>query len=438
MSDIHLSRELLWAAHRGEVRPDLVSRITNQHLSCLCRPCREEILAFRRRVREGEAAGPGAARSRPAVSERHGPFVEQEHLQAWRDLKALLALDPEQRSRRVKGARTRFRGLALARLLVAESEERVPADPEEAYHLADLARQILSQSPELASDFAPLVLALGAMANARRARGLLRDADVRFEQLRMVMRKWGVADPKVTARVDELEGSLRKDQRRFAEAEELLVRAEVFYQLVGDGAGAVRALLNLGAVYNIQGQPGEAIQATRAALQRVPANSKPRLYLGARYNLTYYLSRAGQLDEAAELLEQDAERYRELAEPHFLLRVAWLRGDLARSRGEDEVAERSYREAWEGFIARGIGYDAALVGLDLALLHLRQGRTAEVRLLAEEMFPIFQAQDVHREALAALALFQEAARREELTAELVRQLGLFLQEARSDPGRRFG
>jgi tetratricopeptide (TPR) repeat protein len=370
--------------------------------------------------------------------EKPGPLLGKEFLQARRDLKVLLALEPEQRSRTLKGARTRFRGLELARLLVEESEERVQADPDEAYHLADLARQVLNQSPALAADFAPLVLALGAMANARRARGLLRDADVRFEQLRTVVRKWGVTDPGVTARIDELEGSLRKDQRRFAESEELLIRAEVFYRSVGDEEGLIRVLLKLGSARDAQGKPEEAIACVRAALYRIPADRVPRLYLGARYNLTYYLSRVGQLDEAAELLEQDAGLYRDIANPHFQLRVAWLRGDIARSFGEDEGAERSYREAWEGFIARGIGYDAALVGLDLALLYLRQGRTLEVRRLAEEMIPIFQAQDVHREALAALALFQEAARREEVNAELVRRLAQYLQEARSDPGRRFG
>ncbi|HSN86125.1 MAG TPA: hypothetical protein VL025_05170, partial [Thermoanaerobaculia bacterium] len=336
MSDIHLTRELLWAAYRGEVHPDLVSRITNQHLACLCPSCREEIQAFRRRVREGDDAELGAVRLLPALLEKYGPRLEKEHLQARRDLKALLAMDPEHRALKVRGARTRFRGAELARLLIAESEERVQADPDEAYHLADLARQILNQSPNLLGDFAPLVLALGAMANARRARGLLRDAEARFEHLRTVIRKWGVTDPDVTARIDELEGSLRKDQRRFDEAEELLIRSEVFYHFAGNESGATRVLLILGSAKDAQGQPEEAIQFVRAALNRIPADVKPRLYLGARYNLTYYLSRVGELDEAMDLLEQDAVLYRELADPHFQLRVAWLRGDIARARGEDE------------------------------------------------------------------------------------------------------
>ena len=57
--------------------------------------------------------------------------------------------------------------------------------------------------------------------------------------------------------------------------------------------------------------------------------------------------------------------------------------------------------------------------------------------VAEEMFPLFEAQDVHREALAALRLFQEAARREEVTAELVQELAVYFRDARVDPSLRF-
>jgi hypothetical protein len=89
------------------------------------------------------------------------------------------------------------------------------------------------------------------------------------------------------------------------------------------------------------------------------------------------------------------------------------------------------------FAVQGIGYDAALVSLDLAVLYLRQGRRAEVRRIAEEMTPLFQAQDVHREALAALILFQEAACQDRLTAERALEVAAYLRAARHEPGLRF-
>jgi hypothetical protein len=76
-----------------------------------------------------------------------------------------------------------------------------------------------------------------------------------------------------------------------------------------------------------------------------------------------------------------------------------------------------------------------MVSMDLALLYLRQGRSDDVRRLADEMVPILVAQDVHREALAALVLFQDAARRDELTIEKVRAAAASLQEARGNRAR---
>lgn len=60
-----------------------------------------------------------------------------------------------------------------------------------------------------------------------------------------------------------------------------------------------------------------------------------------------------------------------------------------------------------------------------------------MRRLAEEMIPLFQAQDVHREAMAALALFQEAARQDRLTVEKTLEVAAYLRKARNEPEMRF-
>lgn len=53
------------------------------------------------------------------------------------------------------------------------------------------------------------------------------------------------------------------------------------------------------------------------------------------------------------------------------------------------------------------------------------------------MWWIFRAQGVHEEALAALRLFCEAARREEVEAGWVRHLLDHLYRAQDDPTLRF-
>jgi hypothetical protein len=105
------------------------------------------------------------------------------------------------------------------------------------------------------------------------------------------------------------------------------------------------------------------------------------------------------------------------------------------------TVERLFLETRDGFVRQGTGYDAAMVSLDLTEMYLKEGRTADVQRLAGEMVAIFAAQDVHpgvTEAMATLLLFQDAARREEVTAPLVRELTLYLEAARVDPGLTLG
>src|SRR5688500_5754879 len=83
-----------------------------------------------------------------------------------------------------------------------------------------------------------------------------------------------------------------------------------------------------------------------------------------------------------------------------------------------------------------IKHSRSCVRMDLALLYLRQGRPAELKTLAREMLPIFRSQDIHREAVAALVLFQEAVREEQITAAFVREIAAYLDAARTDPTLR--
>jgi hypothetical protein len=157
---------------------------------------------------------------------------------------------------------------------------------------------------------------------------------------------------------------------------------------------------------------------------------EPRLYLMGRHNLALYLAEAERFAQAAALVAADEELYQQYSDPWTQLRLSWLRGKIAAGLGETADAERFFCETRDGFVQQRNGYDAAMASLDLALLYLKEGRTANVLPLAEEMVEIFEAQDVHREALAAVLLFQEAARREEVTAGMVRELAGRLETVR--------
>ncbi len=60
-----------------------------------------------------------------------------------------------------------------------------------------------------------------------------------------------------------------------------------------------------------------------------------------------------------------------------------------------------------------------------------------MRRLAEEMLPIFQSRDLHREAIAALLVFQQAVRMEKLSTGLLAEIRSYLKRARKDYKLRF-
>ncbi|HEV7508258.1 MAG TPA: hypothetical protein VGS07_25475 [Thermoanaerobaculia bacterium] len=439
MADIHLTRDLLWAVTRGQLPASVVTQIGTQHLMSLCATCRQEITAFQR-----ERAAPvtddydRVFHLLPAVLAEQVPRLEREQRGAARDLEELLALSREERIRKVERARNRFRSPTLVRLLVTESRKRVQADADEALHLARLGRLVAHCNPQIPGAFDLIALTTAQMANACRAGNDRRQAEEHFGHARYVITHHGVTDTEILARVDYMEGSLRLDQRLFSQAEELLARAAMLYRVSGDALETSRVLVTLGNLYCFRGDLPLAIETTTAALKGMQGHADPRLYLCARYNLTSFLTEDGQYEDAADMLSVDEDLYREFPEAWTQLRLTWLRGKIAAGRGESIAAEKALLAARDGFIASGHGYDAAMVAVeDLTLLYLREGRASDVKRLAEEIIPIFQSQDVHREALAALRLFQEAARQEQLTVQVVREYAKYLRHARTDPSLPF-
>ncbi|HZF11791.1 MAG TPA: hypothetical protein VFE33_23640 [Thermoanaerobaculia bacterium] len=380
MADVHITRELLRAADRGELPPRLLLEIGAGHF----------------------------------------------------------ALPPEQRADRIKRAHERFRSGALSELLIEESRKRIPSNPHEAFHLAELARIVIHRSPNVPGAFNLMALSTAYMANACRVSGDLRRAAEHFGHARYIITHEEVTDPEVLARVDELEGSLLKDQRLFDEAEEHLARAALFYRLAGLKIEGVRVTIILADVSFHRGNVSRAIEILQPALGQLHRVDDPRLFMCARYNLARYFVEVGQFWEASDIIATEADLFRQFPEPWTQLRVTWLRGKIFAGRNDLEAAEKAFSEVVKGFIAEGVGYDAAMVTVeDLAPLYLKTGRTADVKRLAEEMIPIFQAADVHREALAALLLFQEAARHETLTVKLARDVARYLKAARVNPSLRF-
>jgi tetratricopeptide (TPR) repeat protein len=436
LSDIHITRELLRAVARGDLPPQTLVEYGYKHLVGLCGICREEFAAFRREqtVRSDVNA---SFQALSAILNRHERDFKDVGKEVQRDLKELLSLPHERRLARIGRSVNRFRGALLASLLLDESRKAMPGDLETVQELAETAEAVLRRTPA-GPGVADLASRSSAyLGNVSRMRGDVQEAQRRFYYARYLIKYEGVAEPRIYAEVDWLEGSLQLDQRHFAEAEELLTRSITLYTIAGDREKAGQPLLTLGLVHYHRGNYAKAIEATQEATYLLSEEADPRIYLSARHNLTLYHCEAGNYHAASDALHQDRDLYARFPDAWTQLRLVWLEGKIAHGLGNLEAAEKAFLATRSGFVEEGAGYDAAMVSIDLATIYTQQGRADEALRIAEEMHVVFKAEDVHREAVAALLLFQEAARQKSLTVEKLRDLSEYLKAARGNPSLRF-
>lgn len=240
----------------------------------------------------------------------------------------------------------------------------------------------------------------------------------------------GLLNPAV---VPWIEAACRREQRRFKEA---LKRVDEALELDrGELRGKI--LLTKSGIFKALGDAEGSTSVLTEAEPLIDQKKDPRLALYLRFNLLSDLSRLGRSEQAQGGLEEVRRIAERLGERLDLARVVWLSGLIAADLGQGAEAEAAFKQVRREFESHKLTYDYALVSLDLSLLLLEQGRPGEVRVVAEELHEIFQQLKIAPEALMALTIFSEAARRETATLELTRQVTRYLQRAQHDPELRF-
>jgi len=193
-----------------------------------------------------------------------------------------------------------------------------------------------------------------------------------------------------------------------------------------------RILLNKAYTLEQAGEIAGALAALREAAPLVDAAGEPRQPWILRNNLLLVLCRLARYGEAEAGLPELHARTLELGNDLDRLRARWVTARVSAGRGRRGEAAAELDEVREDFARRRIAYDTALVSLELAILHLEDGRSAEARALVEPMLWIFDAQGVGRETLAALTLFRQAAESDTLTVALARRVLRSLERTRNE------
>jgi tetratricopeptide (TPR) repeat protein len=162
-----------------------------------------------------------------------------------------------------------------------------------------------------------------------------------------------------------------------------------------------------------------------------------RLQWLLKQNSAWNLTHLGRYAEAAALLPEIRALTARLANKLDALRFRWLEGRVEAGLGRLAEAADAFSQVRVAFAEQGDAYDAALASLELAVVHLQQRRTREVKALARELAQIFKAQGVHRGALAALKIFCKAVETEAVTVELACQVVDYLYRAQHQPEVKF-
>jgi tetratricopeptide (TPR) repeat protein len=307
-------------------------------------------------------------------------------------------------------------------LVVRLCEESVRAAPDsavDALHFAQLAH-VVARLVHGDKDWRAALeaYALAFVGNALRVGNHMASADAAFERV-AALSKAGAGSQFIalldTPRLLDLEASLRRDQGRFREALDLLDRA---FALCRSAAAKGRVLLIRAKTLEELEDYEEAIAALRQAEPYVEAARDLRLLWILKFDLLDFLHHVGRHAEAEPLHAEVREIAIRLGNRLDLFRLVWVEARCAACLGRLEEAVTGLRMVLDAFTDERQPYDAALAGLELAVLYMKDGQTASVRDLAFAIAWVFKAKGITREELASVALFCRAATEETITLEV--------------------
>ncbi len=324
---------------------------------------------------------------------------------------------------------------AVCDLLCKESQRLCDEDPVKAAALCELALVAADLAEGGEGVRAKLRgLAWAHLGNALRARGDLDGAEGAFASADEFWKVGDGVDGIEEGIIFALKASLRRAQRKFDEAKDLLGRA---WLLASDPTFRVQVMVSKAKLLEETEDLEEAVALLRQVKEAASPEEEARLLFYIWHNLAHTLSGLERFEEAIALLPQTRTYLLNAGGELNRARLMWTEGRVTAGLGEVEEGIALLSRVRGEFASRDMAYDVALVSLEMAVLYAGLGRTEQVKTLARHMTPIFQAHAIHREALAALTLFRKAAEREDVTEAFAREVLSYLRKARYSPDLKF-
>jgi len=185
-----------------------------------------------------------------------------------------------------------------------------------------------------------------------------------------------------------------------------------------------------------RGNTEEAVLLIQDGLASVDESRDPRLVFSALQSKAWFLVDCGRYREARRTLFDLRRRGLDPGGRVNELKLRWLEGHIQVGMEELGRAELTLQEVRQGFEEAGLGYKAALAGLELGAVWLRQRRLDEAEKLVLECADVFIFLRIQREALASVLVARKAAETRCLTLGLLQQVIDLLHRTERDPSAR--
>jgi tetratricopeptide (TPR) repeat protein len=251
-----------------------------------------------------------------------------------------------------------------------------------------------------------------------------------------ILESAGVDEGRVRAVAVSFLGSLLKDLRLLEEAESCLRAAARLFRQAGDERSVTKVRLKFAQCRCLAGFPREALEVLLDSLRSLDHFRNQRLALVALHNLCFRLCELDESEVAQRLFDSLKPIYERHGDSSIELRRHWLNAKIQAGLGSTS-AESTFRRALDSFLEAKQPFLAAFVALELAALLVEANRPGEVVEIAAFLPSVFEAEGVHREAIAAAVVFKRAALRREVDAALIHKLHSFLKRSQADPNHEF-
>lgn len=318
--------------------------------------------------------------------------------------------------------------------LLAEARELRRDNPRAAIGLLEeaLRHKVLADASRVADESGLENLAVEIhteRGNIFRLLGQHPEAELAFQT---ALAAWEQASGSAEALLNlgDLYGSLLIDLRRFAEADLLFARLSSRFKDQGDAARAAKltVLRTQAAIY--ANDLERALRYSLEAFRLLRDTDLLEMRLNAAQHTIALNVQLGDFKEASDGADAIRAQYQRHMGAGDRAKFLWLDAQIYSGLRLHGVADGLFRRAKAQFEQIGLPFQAALVGLDLAVRLVETRRSSEAReLITSELVYTFRSVGVAREGLASLILLERATEANVLDAALLKSVLRDLERA---------